>query len=545
MSEDTKKVSKNDLRNSQLGGGLVDADTVKAERIGGDIHNNVVLNQPSIYITDQCDSQTNNKKAQVSVTPEEKTTNKAKLEFVLTGSIDEFDKSKLKALTAHLRKLSRDVELTIIDTEEGSIKLILEGSPEGLKRLEELFKSGELTEVLGIPVEDVRFPSGETSSKDEEAKIAEKSRLVEEILTQGAEGRNLSGANLSGVDLSDANLSGADLRGANLSDANLSDADLSRAILSRANLSDAILSRANLSDAILGRANLSRANLSDANLSGANLSDANLINASLIDANLIDANLSDANLSGANLSRANLSDAYLRGVKISSATQLDDKWHLVWKILNQPTQYRDLSGVNLSRAILSDAYLIGANLNDANLSGANLSGADLSGADLSGADLSSAYLSDAYLIGANLSGADLSGAKINEATQLDDKWRLVWKILNQPTQYRDLRGADLRDAYLRDAYLRGADLRDAYLRGADLSRAYLIDANLIGADLIGADLRGADLSGVNLISANLIGTRFGGNLGTSEDMKLDLIRRGAIFEDSPGDRDRSSVPSLG
>ncbi|MEH1887663.1 MULTISPECIES: hypothetical protein [unclassified Nostoc] len=39
-SEDPKQVSSNDLRNAQFGGGLVNADTVNAGRIGGDIVNN-------------------------------------------------------------------------------------------------------------------------------------------------------------------------------------------------------------------------------------------------------------------------------------------------------------------------------------------------------------------------------------------------------------------------------------------------------------------------------------------------------------------------
>ncbi|MEH1887670.1 AAA-like domain-containing protein [Nostoc sp.] len=38
-SQDPKQVSSSDLRNSQFGGGLVNADTVNAGRIGGDIYN--------------------------------------------------------------------------------------------------------------------------------------------------------------------------------------------------------------------------------------------------------------------------------------------------------------------------------------------------------------------------------------------------------------------------------------------------------------------------------------------------------------------------
>ncbi len=53
MSEDLKKVSKNDLRNSQFGGGFIDAETVNADRIGGDIYN-VFLNQQPTLTPQEC-----------------------------------------------------------------------------------------------------------------------------------------------------------------------------------------------------------------------------------------------------------------------------------------------------------------------------------------------------------------------------------------------------------------------------------------------------------------------------------------------------------
>ncbi len=143
----------------------------------------------------------------------------------------------------------------------------------------------------------------------------------------------------------------------------------------------------------------------------------------------------------------------------------------------------------------------------------------------------------------------------------EGKWRLVKEIITNPIEKRHLRGTDLSDADLRNANLikanlSGADLSGADLRSADLSGADLIGANLIGADLSGANLSGADLSGANLIVANLIGanlsgadlsgadlsganvenTQFTNNQGISENMKQDLIKRGAIFADSPGDR---------
>lgn len=48
MSEDPKKVSNNDLRNSQFGGGFVHAETVNADRIGGDIYNVFLNQQPTL-----------------------------------------------------------------------------------------------------------------------------------------------------------------------------------------------------------------------------------------------------------------------------------------------------------------------------------------------------------------------------------------------------------------------------------------------------------------------------------------------------------------
>jgi Pentapeptide repeats (8 copies) len=144
----------------------------------------------------------------------------------------------------------------------------------------------------------------------------------------------------------------------------------------------------------------------------------------------------------------------------------------------------------------------------------------------------------------------------DESNELNNKWCLVREIVTQGIRDRNLTGVDLSDTDLSGADLSGANLSDADLSSADLSDAdligaYLIGANLRGADLIGADLRGADLIGADLRGAYLIGAdlrgadlskanvekaRFRANLGISESMKQDLIKQGAIFEDSPGDR---------
>lgn len=165
----------------------------------------------------------------------------------------------------------------------------------------------------------------------------------------------------------------------------------------------------------------------------------------------------------------------------------------------------DFHNANLSGADLSGSILRRADLSEANLSHANLSQTTLEGAGLWDADLSGANLSGADLRGSDLSWANLIGTIINDLTQIDTKWRLVWAIVNQGAAGRDLRKADLwkanlHKANLQDADLREADLREAKLWGADLRRANLSGANLINADLNWADLNFAKINAATQLS---------------------------------------------
>jgi hypothetical protein len=134
----------------------------------------------------------------------------------------------------------------------------------------------------------------------------------------------------------------------------------------------------------------------------------------------------------------------------------------------------------------------------------------------------------------NLKYADLSGAKLNNANL---------SSLN-------LSSANLSSANLMDSNLSGAILSSTILSSTNLSTAKLNSADLSGSDLSGANLRGANLSSANLMDSNLSGVilsdttnvykaQFGHNEGISKSMRRDLMARGAIFEDSPGDRSES------
>lgn len=107
---------------------------------------------------------------------------------------------------------------------------------------------------------------------------------------------------------------------------------------------------------------------------------------------------------------------------------------------------------------------------------------------------------------------------------------------------KDFVRADLRNVDLSNANLTGINLSDAYLGNANLSDANLSHANLNYADMSGAIVYGANLSFAKLDGVRVEGSRFGWNTGLTEDVKRDLQQRGAIFEDSAGDRSPVKTP---
>ena len=354
-----------------------------------------------------------------------------------------------------------------------------------------------------------------------------------EVDLQGADltRANLRRADLSGADLRETNLRGADMRGADLHGANLRGASLHQTNIDQATrLDDKWRTVWQILNQSADQRNLAAGGSLD--LEGTDLRGANLRGA-----NLAFGSLSQADISGADLTGANLSNVSFYQTTLDEATQLDDKWRLVWEIVNNEASGRDLSGLNLSQANFSGVDLSYANLSRAVLTGTNLSKTNLYGADLRGAILTEPDPTGGQPHHAILNRADLAGVKIDDTTQIEQKWRLVWEIVNRDVQNHDLSGADLREADLHEVDLSGlmlvgtrfenANLQNANLTGADLNGAFLQNANLIGANLTAAnlfeahlngarlpvdltevnfrkaDLRGIDLWGVNLSGLNL------------------------------------------
>lgn len=220
--------------------------------------------------------------------------------FVIEGSIKDLtptELARLQAFVESLRKRTGDVSLTVTEFSEGSIRLALEGSEEGMAKLQELVEAGELSEILDRPLRKADFSDAETTEGNIGADPI-KAVLLEKLRSGKADFR---GVNTKGSLFKAA----AALVGATLVGATLGGVDLSTVILVLANLSGANLSKANLASADLSGADLSEADLSGANLSGANLSGANLSGTNLRDAKVEGAIFSD-NRGLSELARADL-----------------------------------------------------------------------------------------------------------------------------------------------------------------------------------------------------------------------------------------------
>lgn len=256
-------------------------------------------------------------------------------------------------------------------------------------------------------------------------------------------------------------------------------------------------------------ADVSNVDLCYTNLRGARLQQGDFQGTDFRYADLRGANLGEADLRGANLLHADLRQTILTHACIDETTQIDEKWLLVWQLVNGKYDQCDIR--------------------DADLSDANLNGLDLSELDCRGTNFNAADMRQVKLIGADLRGAsilyvrapetvDLHNAQIDTNTKLDPVAELIWRIVNGQTppadlsglvlsgvqlQYANLRQTRLQGCNLAQSKLNHADLREADLSGTDLSSADLSNADLRDVILTGAVLRGAKLCGADLRGAIL------------------------------------------
>ncbi|HEY3818368.1 MAG TPA: DUF2169 domain-containing protein [Polyangiaceae bacterium] len=305
----------------------------------------------------------------------------------------------------------------------------------------------------------------------------ESARLRAELLEAHGRGESLAGRNLTGADLSGIALPGADLE-----DALMEGCDLSGANLSGARLGRAVLVRANLKEARFDGAKMQRANLSKAECTATSFVDCLLKEAFFDGTTLQSCVLDGANLDRASFDAVVVRRCSLRRVRAAGATL--DAIDLTGSCLAEAV----LDGAVFLKCMLERVDFTGARLGAATLLGCNADGAifaKISGASfrvveattLAGCDFREADLTGASLRGANLAGSDLS---------------MVRAALCDFSEC-NLQGANLHGAKAKQARFVRTDLTRANLAGADLfeaslSKAILDDANLTGANLYQADV---------------------------------------------------------
>ena len=420
----------------------------------------------------------------IQVTVHDKRTKIKKVVITLQGDIESV--SNIKILQSILREYSGNT-IEIEDIKPGSIKIFLEGSQEDIDNLIAAIKSKKLTQLDSFLVEDIV----EVDEEAETAETIDKWQLVKEIRNQPIKNRNLIGVDLSDVNLSGAELSSADLSGADLSGADLSDADLSGADLSGV--------WSNISGAWAN----ARSAWANARSAWANARSA-WANASLAAERAERA----AELSELAASRAELSEL---------AASLSELAELAAERAAELSELAASLSELAERASLSELAELASFAERAERAAERAELASLAALLAERAEL------------ASLSELASFAERAERAAELSELAASRAELSELAAELVELTGTKLTNARLVKANLAYSQLNDV-----NLAEANLIGANLNNAELLRANLTNADLSGANVKNA-----RFGYNKGISESLRIDLVKRGAIFEDSPpGDRSK-------
>ena len=92
-------------------------------------------------------------------------TSETKWVLVLNATLgDDLSREQLEIVIERLRNLSRDQFLRVDGIESGSITIKLDGSEEGFKVIQTLYKEGKLTELLGLTVKYVGYEVPDSNS---------------------------------------------------------------------------------------------------------------------------------------------------------------------------------------------------------------------------------------------------------------------------------------------------------------------------------------------------------------------------------------------
>lgn len=222
-----------------------------------------------------------------------------------------------------------------------------------------------------------------------------------------------------------------------------------------------------------------------------------LVDADFSSINAPKISISSSHLSGANFQQANFPNASLSGSLLKSV---------------------NFQEANLESASLSRCDLTEANMSDSNLKNAKFYGADLTDAQLINADLSGVVFEDTIIKRTNFCGANLTDVTglddtwlysimIDSQTKISPKLRLLWEIVRNKVEDRDLHAVDLSEVQIgSDQHkTRWVNLEECNLDNANFAYSMLIQVRLLHSTCRKANFRGAFFSSVVFYRADLTG----------------------------------------
>lgn len=313
------------------------------------------------------------------------------LSFAISGKIHSKTTAEVRAIVELLRKKTGDRSIDVAFFREGSINVLLSGSPKGLKKLQELFESGELENIDTQTVEAVHCVDINTTD-------ARKTRFVQLLrLTSNSTIFAILARVRSQTIVNTLN------RIINRNSDSAINRDLGRIIARAIDLDRAINYAINLaSDRAFQSAQKRAHNIALATVSAL---------ATELTSNRDYDNARHASALASNIARNSDINIALVTALISDLTRDQDRAMASAVELAINIIYDLASAINLvstpdkriqHQLSLKRADLVNANLRNIDLRQANLTEADLSGADLTGAILIGAILANTVLTGAIL-----------------------------------------------------------------------------------------------------------------------------------------------
>jgi hypothetical protein len=80
-------------------------------------------------------------------------------QLTLDGDFENISPQLRESIILELRQLSKDTSLMIESIRDGSIVIVLDGTEEGFKIIQSLYKEGKIYEIMGLSIKSIQCQS--------------------------------------------------------------------------------------------------------------------------------------------------------------------------------------------------------------------------------------------------------------------------------------------------------------------------------------------------------------------------------------------------